>query len=114
MVVGEERHGGVDHLDRAGDHAGASPEAREPVPLAGVVALAPLRLVLADVMAPDRQGLIVRCPVIGAEQPHTPACQALEQAVEGGLVALTTFPVDQPAGAALKRLPDPELLGLFF
>ncbi len=114
MVVGEQRHGGIDHRDRAGDHTGTPPEAGEPVPLTCVVALAPLRLILADIVPPDRQGLIVRCVVIGAEQPHTPARQALEQALKGGLVAITTFPVDQPAGAALERLPDPELLGLFF
>lgn len=85
------------------------------------VALAALRLVpgsgpgqaLADVMAPDRQGLVVRCVVVGAKQPHTPARQALEQALKGGLVAIATFPVDQPAGAALVGLPDPELGGFF-
>ena len=111
--MGEQRHGGVDHRHGPGDHAGAPPEAGEPVPLTGVVALAALGLVLADIVPPDRQRGIVGCPVIGTEQPHTPGLQACKQAIEGGLVALTTFPVDQPAGAALERLPDPELGGFF-
>ena len=70
------------------------------------VALAPLGLVpgsgpgqaLADIVPPDRQGLIVRCVVIGAEQPHTPGLKTLEQAIEGCSVTITAFPVDQPAG----------------
>ena len=70
-------------------------------------------LVLADVVSPDRQGGVVGRPVVGAEQAHAPGLQTRQQAVEGGLVALTALPVDQPAGAALERLPDPELPCLF-
>ena len=121
MVEGEQRHGGVDHRHGPGDHAAAPAEAGEPVPLTGVVALAALRLVpgsgpgqaLADIVPPDRQRGVIRRPIIRAEQAHAPARQALEQAIKGGLVALTAFPVDQPAGAALERLPDPELGGFF-
>ena len=111
MVESEQRHGGVDHLDRARDHAGATSEAREPVPLARVVALAALRLVLADVVLPGRQGGVVRRPVVGAEEPHAPGLEPAKQALQGSLVAVAALPLDQPAGAALERLPDPELAG---
>ena len=114
MVEGEQGHGRLDHLDRAGDHAGAPPETGEPVPLARVVALAALRLVLADVMSPSRQGGVIGRPVVGTKQAHTPALQALEQPIQRGLGAIAAFPVDQPARAALEGLPDPEFLGLFF
>ena len=52
------------------------------MPLAGVVALACLRLVLADVVPTDRQGGIIGRVVVGAEQAHTPALQTLEQAIQ--------------------------------
>src|SRR5688572_32344283 len=78
-----------------------------------MVALAPLRLVLADVVPADRQGGVVGRPVVGAEQPHAPALQAGQQALERDPVAVAAFPVDQAAGRALERLPDPELVGLF-
>src|SRR3954447_10825015 len=112
--MSEQRHGGLDHLDRAGDHAGAAAEAGEPVPLPGIVALDALRLVLADVVPARRQGGVVGRPVVGAGQAHAPGLQPAEQALQRGLVATPAFPVDQPAGAALERLPDPELAGFFW
>src|SRR3954449_7948697 len=42
-----------------GDHAGAAAEGGEPVPLAGMVALDPVRLLLADVEAALRDRLAV-------------------------------------------------------
>src|SRR3982751_3646197 len=83
------------------------------MPLAGVVAFAVLRLILADVVPPDRQGFIVGRVVVGAEQAHAPALQALEQAIQRALVAAAALPIDQPARPALEGLPDPELAGLF-
>src|SRR3954449_5886126 len=112
--MSEQRHGGLDHLDRAGDHAGAAAEAGEPVPLPGIVALDPPRLVLADVVPACRQGGVVGRPVVGAEQAHAPGLQPAEQALQRDLVAVAALPVDQPAGAALEGLPDPELAGFFW
>ena len=112
MVEGEERHGRLDHPDRAGDHAGAPAEAGEPVPLPGIVALAALGLVLADAVPAGGQGGVVGRPVVGAEQPRAPGLQAGQQAVERDPVAVAAPPVDQAAGRALERLPDPELAGL--
>src|SRR3954462_6232477 len=114
VVVGEQRHGRRDHLDRAGDDAGAATEAGEPVPLTGIVALDALRLVLADVVPACRQGGVVGRPVVGAEQAHAPGLQPAEQALQRDLVAAAALPVDQPAGAALEGLPDPELAGFFW
>jgi hypothetical protein len=84
------------------------------MPLAGIVALAPPGLVLADVVPTRRQGRIVGRSVAGAEQAHAPGFQPARQALQRGLVAVAAFPVDQPAGDALERLPDPELPGLFW
>src|SRR3954466_13981440 len=114
MVVGEQRHGRLDHLDRAGDDAGAATEAGEPVPLAGIVALDELRLVLADVVPAFRQGGVVGRPIVGAEQAHAPGFQPAQQALQRSLVATAALPVDQPAGAAIEGLPDPELAGFFW
>src|SRR4051794_3851803 len=114
MVVGEQRHGRLDHLDRAGDDAGAATEAGEPVPLTGIVALDELRLVLADVVPAFRQGGVVGRPIVCAEQAHAPGLQPAQQALQRGLVAPPAFPVDQPAGTALEGLPDPELAGFFW
>src|SRR5215207_3375034 len=114
MVVGEQGHGRLDHLDRLGDDAGATAEAGEPVPLAGIVALAVLRLVLADIVPASRQGGVVGSPVVGAEQAHAPGLQPAQQALERGLVAVAALPVDQPARAALECLPDPELARFFW
>src|SRR3954451_17051230 len=114
MVVGEQRHGRLDHLDRAGDDAGAATEAGEPVPLTGIVALDELRLVLADVVPAFRQGGVVGRPIVGAEQAHAPGFQPAQQALQRSLVATAALPVDQPAGAAIEGLPDPELAGFFW
>ena len=83
------------------------------MPLPGVVALDAPRLVLADVVPARRQGRVVGRVVVGAEEPHAPGLQPAEQALRRGLVAIPALPVDQPARAALERLPDPELGGLF-
>src|SRR5215213_7653 len=113
VVVGEQGHGRLDHLDRPGDDAGAAAEAGEPVPLPGIVALARLGLVLADVVPTRRQGRVVGRVVVCAEQAHAPGFQPTQQPLQRGPAAVAALPVDQPAGAALERLPDPELVGLF-
>src|SRR4051794_38696712 len=81
----------------------------------GIVALAALGLVLADVVPTRRQGRIVGRPVVGAEQARAPGFQPAQQALQRGLVAAVAAlpPVDQPAGAVLECLPDPELARFF-
>ena len=59
--------------DARGGWTSLTPEAREPVPLAGIVALDRLGLVFADIVPARRQGGIVGGVVIAAEQPHAPA-----------------------------------------
>src|SRR3954469_9230056 len=113
VVVGEQGHGRLDHLDRPGDDAGAAAEAGEPMPLPGIVALAALGLVLADVVPTRRQSRIVGRPIVGTEQAHAPGFQPAQQALQRGLVAVAALPVDQPAGAVLECLPDPELARFF-
>src|SRR5215216_7786116 len=83
------------------------------MPLAWVVAFGVLCLILADVGPPDRQGLIIGRVVVGAEQAHAPALQALDQAVQRALGAAAARPIDQPARPALEGLPDPEFSRLF-
>src|SRR5689334_23132177 len=117
MVVreaGEERDRGLDHVEGLGDHAGAAPEAGEPVPLPGVVALDAVRLLLADVEAPLRDQLGVGLPAVGAVEADTPALQPLEQSLASGLVTTAQLPVDEPSRSTIPSLPDPELVGLFF
>src|SRR4051794_10250217 len=82
--------------------------------LPGIVALAALGLVLADVVPTRRQSRIVGRPVVGAEQAHAPGFQPGQEALQRGLVAVAALPVDQPAGAALECLPDPELARFFW
>ena len=113
VVEGEQRHGRLDHPDRTGDDAGAPSKAGEPVPLPGIVALAPLRLVLADVMPADRQGGVVGRVIVGAEQPHAPGPQPPQQKLERGPIPLAALPVDQPPRGALESLPDPQTEGFF-
>ena len=90
-----------------------TPEAGEPVPLPGVVALDPPRLVLADAVPTRRQGGVVGRVVVGAEEPHAPGLQPAQQPLQRDPVAVAAFPVDQPTGRALEGLPDPELARLF-
>src|SRR3954468_23906603 len=97
-----------------GDHAGAAAEPRQPVPLAGVVALDAVGLLLADVEPPLRDQLGVGLPAVGAVEANTPALQSLEQPLAGGLVTTAQLPVDEPSRSTIPSLPHPELVGLFF
>ena len=64
--AGEEGDGGVDHALGLGDHDSAAAEAGEPMTLAGMVTLEPVRLVLADVEPALRDRFLVGGPVVGA------------------------------------------------
>src|SRR4051812_42644394 len=68
---------------------------------------------LAPRPASTPAGRVVGRPVVGTEQAHAPALETAGQALQRRLVAIPALPVDQPAGAALERLPDPELARLF-
>ena len=85
----------------------------EPVPLTGIVALDRLGLILVDVVPANGKSRIVGRIVVATEQPHAPALQPAQQAIERGAVAGATFPVDQPPRVAREGLPDPELARLF-
>src|SRR4051794_41771758 len=78
-----------------------------------MVALDPVRLLLADVEAALRDRLAVGRPVVRAVQAHAPALQALEQSFESGPVTTAQLPVDDPSGSTIPSLPDPEFVGLF-
>ncbi len=111
MVKGEQGQGGLDHLGRRGDDAGAAPETGTPVPLAGIVAPTTLGLILADGVPPRRQSRIVGRPVIGTEQAYAPRPQAPQQTLERDRIAAATLPANQPACVAFEGLPDPEFTG---
>ena len=65
--------------------------------LAGVVALDPVRLVLAGVELTERDQLAVGRPLVRAVEARTPAPQALDQLGTGGLVTTAQFPIDEPS-----------------
>ncbi len=81
--------------------------------LAGVVALDPVRLVLADVEPAHREQLGVGRPAVGAIEPGLPALQPREEALQGSSVTTAQLPVDEPPRSTIPSLPDPELVGLF-
>jgi hypothetical protein len=110
---GEEGDGGIDHALGLGDDDRAAPEAGQPVPLAGVVALDPVRLVLADIELADGEQFGVGLPAVGAIQPRPPALQALQQPLQGSSIATAAFPVNQPPRSTIPSLPNPQLAGFF-
>ncbi len=95
--AGEERDGGVDHALGLGDHDRSAAEAGDPVPLASMVALDPVRLLLADIEPALRDRLLVGGPVVGAVQARVPALQTGRELVESGGVTTAAFPVNQSA-----------------
>ena len=95
--AGEEGDGGVDHALGLGDHDSAAAEAGQPMTLAGMVTLEPVRLVLADIEPPLRDRLLVGGPVVGAVETRVPALHAGKELVEGGPVTTAAFPVNQSA-----------------
>ena len=80
-----------------GDHDRSAAEAGEPVPLAGMVALEPVGLVLADIEPTLRDRLLVGGPVVGAVETRVPALHAGKELVESGRVTTAAFPVNQSA-----------------
>ena len=89
--------GGVDHALGLGDHDGAAAEARKPVSLVGVVALDPVRLLLANKEPALRDQLGIGSPVVGAVETRVPALHAAKEPFESGRVTTAAFPVNQSA-----------------
>jgi hypothetical protein len=100
-----ERHG-----EGLGNDDGAPP--LSPMSLLAVVAFQGDRLTFALIMAADAQHPRVDAIVVGAEQAHFPAAEAVEQPPEGPLVAAAALPINQPACCAVKGFPDPDLVVL--
>src|SRR3954470_3205808 len=90
--AGEQGDADVHHTLDLRDHNRASPEPRQPMPLAGVVPLDAVCLLLARVQLPGGQQHLVNRIVIRAVQAGAPARQARDQALTGGLV---TTPASQ-------------------
>src|SRR4051794_36999441 len=78
-----------------------------------MVALDPVRLLLADVEAALRDRLAVGRPVVRAVQAHAPALQALEKSFESGPVTTAQLPVDDPSGSTIPSLQTQSLLAFF-
>src|SRR3954468_23681635 len=83
--AGEQGDADVHHALGFRDHDGAPPEPGEPMPLAGVVPLNPVRLVLARIALPNRQEHVIDHVIVRTVQAGAPAPQPLEQALTGGL-----------------------------
>ena len=94
---GEQGDRGVDQALGLGDHDRAPPEAGQPVPLAGVVALDPVRLVLAGVEPAQGDQPGVGRPLIRAIEARAPAPEARDQLGTGGLVTTAQLPIDEPS-----------------
>src|SRR3954449_5666311 len=112
--AGEQGDADVHHPLGLRDHDGAPPKPGEPMPLARVVPLNPMRLLLARVELSDRQEHAVDGVIVRTVEPGAPAPQALDQALASGFVTIPAFPVNQLACRTVPSLPDPERLGLFF
>ncbi len=93
---GEQGETDVHHALGLRDHDRAPPEARQPMPLAGIVALDAVCLVLARVALPYRQH-VIDSVIVRAGEPCPPALEPLDQALAGGLVTTAALPVHQLA-----------------
>ena len=80
------------------------------MPLLAIVALQGNGLARALIMAADAQHQRVDAIVVGAEQVHFPAAEAVEQPPEGPLVAAAALPVNQPSGRAVIDFPGLDLV----
>src|SRR3954452_4308448 len=93
----EQRDRGAHHPLGLGHDAGAAAEAGEPVALPGVVALDPVRLLLADEQPPWRDQLGVGCPVVRAVEARVPALHPREQSAQGSGVTTPALPINHSA-----------------
>ena len=72
VVGGKQCDGGVDHLKRFRHHTGPSPKAGEPMAQPAVDPLDRHRFILADIMPPNRQELVVRRIIVCTVQLDAP------------------------------------------
>src|SRR3954447_26530780 len=79
-----------------------------------MVALDPVRLLLAGEQPALRDQLGVGLPAVGTTETDPPALQAFQHSFEGGGVTTAQLPVDEPSRGTIPSLPHPELVGLFF
>src|SRR5215211_6987099 len=95
MIASEASEQGdadVHHALGLRDHDRAPPKPRQPVPLAGVVPLNPVRLVLARIELPNRQEHAIDGVVVCTVEPGAPARQAFNEALASGRVTTAAFP----------------------
>src|SRR3954462_2520691 len=90
--AGEQGDADVHHALGLRDHDRAPPEPGQPMPLAGVVPLDPVRLLLARIELSNRQQHAIDGVVVRTVQACAPARQPLDQALAGGLVTIPAFP----------------------
>ena len=109
MVGGKQCDGGVDHLKRFRHNAGPSPKAGKPVAQPAVDPLNRHRFILADVVPPNRQELVVRRIIVRTVQRDAPGFQPLQQPVQRGGITIATFPVDEA-----ERSKANQIHSLFF
>jgi hypothetical protein len=102
-----ERHG--EGFWRQRWSAAAEPQSN---PLLAVAALQGDSPAFALVMVADGQHQRIDAIVVGAEQAHFPATEAVEQPPEGPLVTAAALPVNQPSGRAVIGFPDPNFVVL--
>jgi hypothetical protein len=55
----------------------------------------------------------VHLPVIRAIERHVPLGQAIDQLLQGCLIATPTFPVQELACITITSVPDPEFVAFF-
>src|SRR5512135_861689 len=108
----EQSDGQVHHLNRFRYDKSAPPESRQPVAQTAIDLLQSPSLVLALVMLPYRQALLIAYITIRTIQPHRPGFQTLQERVEGALITIPTLPIDQLSGVPAESEPDPELVVL--
>jgi len=96
-----------------GDPGRAAAEVGEPVPLAGVVALGPVSLLLANRLPALRDQHGISFQAIGAGETHTPALQVFEEPLQGSSVTTAQLPVEEPSRSAIPSRLDPVLAGPF-
>src|SRR3954462_12534257 len=94
--AGEQGDADVHHALGLRDHDRAAPEARQPMPLAGVVPFDAVRLILARVQLSNWQEHAIDGVIVRTVKPRAPARQPLDQALASGFVTTAAFPVHQP------------------
>ena len=91
----EQRYAEVHHLDRTGNDHRSSVEATEPVPLAAVVSFDGRSFKLGDTVLLGLDLDPVGVPVVGAVDFCLPLTQTIHQSLEGSVITIPAFPVNE-------------------